>query len=367
MLKILYVIDRLNLGAGRVLYDLVKFLPKEEFSIKIATLYPHGNLIDLFEELNIEIINLNKKSGKDLGLILKLKNLIKKEKFDIVHTHNVDGFEYGVLAAKLAKTKKIIHTAHGKSVKEGNIRKLREKIIHKFISRYLTDYITVSNDLKQYAWKNWCKNKSKIKTIHNGIDTNKFKKININKNYLSDLNIKENNKLIGIVAGLRPVKNHVTLFKAMKIIKKRIPYSKLLVIGDGSEKEKLERLVDRLGLNKEILFLGNRQDIVELWNILDVGCLSSLSECLSITLLEGMACEVPFVATNVGGNAEVIENEKNGFLIKSRDYESMAEKITNLLNAKGTKELIGKEARKTILDNFNINNMIKKYKEIYLR
>ncbi|MCM8787667.1 MAG: glycosyltransferase [Candidatus Omnitrophica bacterium] len=366
MKKICFVIDKLSAGAGRVVYDLAKFLDKTQFEVVIASLYPNGDLLHLFKKLNVKIINLNKKSGKDLGLILRLRKLIIKEKIDIVHTHNVDAYEYGVLAAWLAGVNKIIHTTHGKSVKETKLKRIRENIFHKFISLFLTDYIAVSKDLGRYAAKNWCLNKKKIRLVYNGIDINKYKKINFDKKFLYKLGIIKNDLLIGIIAGLRPVKDHPTLLKSMEMLIKKVPNSKLLITGDGPEKEKLLGLVKKLRLENNVLFLGNRTDIVRLLNCLDVGVLCSLSECLSISLLEGMACEVPFIVTNVGGNPEVIENNKDGYLVPPRNSKILAEKLINLLQDKKLMEKIGKKAREKVVKKFNVKNMIKSYERLYL-
>jgi glycosyltransferase involved in cell wall biosynthesis len=175
---------------------------------------------------------------------------------------------------------------------------------------------------------------------------------------------KKKGLIIGIVAGLRAVKNHASLIKAMKIVKKEVPDSKLVVIGDGPEKEKLIRLVDSLGLEKDVLFLGNRKDIVELYNSMDVGVLCSFSECLSISLLEGMSCGVPFVATRVGGNPELIGDDA-GVLVPVGNVEILAEEIIRLLKDKKLRDSIGKKAREKIVREFSVDKMIKSYEELY--
>lgn len=366
--KILFVIDRLSAGAGRVIYDLTKHIDKKRFGILIAAIYPEGDLMHMFNNLNIRIINLNKKQGKDLDLIRRLKKIIQKEKIDIVHTHNVDAYEYGILAAWLAGVKKIIHTAHGKSIKKGFLRKTRENITHRFISHFLDYYVAVSKDLGRYVYKNWCKNREKIKIIHNGIDIETYKRKKISKSFLSKLGVNKKDLIISIVAGLRPVKDHLTLIKAMKIVAKKVPNSKLLVVGDGLEKAKLISLTKKLKLQKNIIFLGNRKDIIRLWNITDMGVLCSLDECLSVALLEGMACEVPFVATEVGGNPEVVDHGVNGFLVKPKNQEELASKMIRLLKDVDLRKKAGRRARYGLtLGGFKVQTMISHYERLYLK
>jgi len=363
--KILFVIDRLNEGAGKVVYNIANSLDKNRFDVAVVSIYMGGNLTGLFDKSGIKVVYIEKKTRSHLSIVLNLRKIIKKEKADVVHTHNVDAYEYGVLAARLAGVKKIVHTSHGKSVKRGRFRRFRENLYHKFISLFLDRYIAVSRDLGKYAEKNWCLDKKKIKIVYNGVDTNKYRKLKVNRRLLNELNIRNGEKIIGIVAGLRHVKDHITLFKAMEIVKEEIPGSKLLVIGDGPEREKLIDFVNKSDLDKNIKFLGNREDIIELYNCMDVCVLCSLSECLSITLLEGMACCIPFVVTRVGGNPEVISDGADGFLVEAKDSNMIAEKIVKLLKDKELAYEIGKKAREKVLINFNVKGMVKKYEGLY--
>ena len=363
MQKILFIIDALSSGAGRVLHDLVKNLDKKRFEAVIVSIYRGGGLVEDFEKLKARMINLNKGEGVGLNTILRIRKIILKEKPDIVHAHNVDAYEYGILAASLAGVKNIVHTAHGKSIKRGKIRRIRENIFHKFVSLFLDHYAVVSKDLGRYAAKNWCLNKRKIKTIYNGIDYGKYKKIKVSKGFLCKLGVDKKDLLIGIIAGLRPVKNHPMLIKAMEIVEAEIPNAKLLVIGDGPEKKRLKNLVSELGL-RNVLFLGNRTDIDKLLNCLDVNVLCSFSECLSVTLLEAMACEVPCVATDVGGNNELID-DGTGFLVLSKNPELLAEKITALLRDEKLRLEIGKKAREKVVKKFGIDKKVKEYENIY--
>lgn len=361
MTKILFIIDRLSAGAGRVLYDIVKNIKSESV---IVSVYSDGDMIEAFKELKIKIIFADKKPGIGLGFIFKLKKIIKKEKPDIVHTHNVDAYEYGILAAWLAGVDKIIHTSHGKSVKEDSFRKLRERLYHKTISLFLNKYIAVSKDLAKYASKNWCIGK-RIRVICNGIDTDKYKPVKTDKKFLYESGVDKDDYLIGIIAGLRPVKNHACLIKAMKIVVQVIPNTKLLIIGDGPEKDKIILQVYKSGLKNDVIFLGQRKDTIEIYNSLDVNVLCSFSECFSMTLLEAMSCQVPCIATDVGGNKELIDDGEDGFLIDI-DHKILAEKIIDLLRDDALRKNIGIKAREKIINEFDVKKMVKEYDEIYL-
>ena len=363
--KILYVIDRLNEGAGRVVYDLVRFIDRSRFAVEIAAIYRQGNLLEDFSDCAVKIFYLDKKPGKDLGLIARLRDLIRRGRYTIVHTHNVDGYEYGVAAAFWAGARRIIHTAHGKSIKASPWRRRQESLYHRLLARCLSDYIVVSNDLGVYVAGNWCRNRRKIRTIYNGVDTAAYAPLVPPSCTLAGLELPQPVKLLGIVAGLRPVKDHATLLQAMQALKPRWPECRLLVIGDGPERSALERMRTELGLADEVFFLGNRRDVAQLFNCLDVGVLCSRSECLSMTLLEGMACQVPFVATEVGGNPELIRNRSNGLLVAPAKPRQLATAISELFSVPQLREQLGHNARATVVKSFTTHQMIAAYQRLY--
>ena len=111
----------------------------------------------------------------------------------------------------------------------------------------------------------------------------------------------------------------------MQVVGKEIPRARLFIVGDGEERNRLNELVTNLQLQQTVIFLGHRQDTVPLFNCFDVGVLCSRDECHSISLLEGMACELPFVATAVGGNPEIISDNENGLLVPSGQPEILAD------------------------------------------
>lgn len=365
MKRILFIIDRLNEGAGRVLYDIVKNIDRERFEPIVVSIYNNGNMVDRFSRMDVKVIFMNKRHGSGLDCIFKIRKIIRKERVDIIHTHNVDSYEYGVPAAWLSGIRNIIHTCHGKSVKTCGFKRFRENLAHKFISLFLDKYVVVSDDLGRYVSRNWCFNRKKIKTIYNGIDTAYYKKVSVHKKLLMKVDCKD--EVVGIVAGLRPVKDHITLIKAMNIVCKEIPDSKLVIVGDGPEKSRLVNFVNETGLEKNVLFLGNKENVYELLNCFDVGVLSSLSECLSITLLEGMASEIPFIATNVGGNSEVIENNIDGFLVPARSSVLLAQMIIKVLKNGKLREKIGKKGREKVCQKFNVKDMVMDYEKMYLK
>jgi glycosyltransferase involved in cell wall biosynthesis len=163
------------------------------------------------------------------------------------------------------------------------------------------------------------------------------------------------------VARLAPEKDIGTLIRAFQILVPKFSDVELVVVGDGVERKKLEALA--LGAN--VRFLGSRDDIPELMRSFDVFVLASLTEGISLTLLEAMAASKPIVATNVGGNPEVVVDGVTGFLVPSQDPQAMADKILLLLNDPQLAQRMGIAGRRRVEQNFSLERMTDEYEKVY--
>ena len=141
--------------------------------------------------------------------------------------------------------------------------------------------------------------------------------------------------------------------------------AKLLIVGDGPLKAELTNYVQHLGIKEKILFLGERDDIPQLLSIFDIFALSSLSEGISLVLLEAMAAGLPIVATDVGGNGELIEEGENGFLVPSQDIGAMSNGLKKILDNDGLRQKISEANRKKAILEFGIERMCREYEALY--
>jgi glycosyltransferase involved in cell wall biosynthesis len=151
----------------------------------------------------------------------------------------------------------------------------------------------------------------------------------------------------------------------MKTVAARLPRTVLLIVGDGPLRTELESLTANLQLQDHIKFLGARSDIPELLSVMDVFVLSSFSEGLSLTLIEACAAAKPIVATNVGGNAEIVEHESNGLLVPSDRSEALAKAILEILTDEVKARLMVEKGRKKFDEKFTLDVMVKKYEDLY--
>ena len=218
----------------------------------------------------------------------------------------------------------------------------------------------VSNFIAVEARENLGVNQE-IKVIPNFVDSKKFAPTPYKEDKIRD----GRDVVITHISNFRPVKRIQDLVYAMRIVTKEVPDARLVLVGNGPERHKIERLVDRLDLGKHVDFTGFRSDISHLLGCTDVVVLCSETESTPLTLLEGMSCGLPVVATEVGGIPEIVENGVNGYLVPPKHPEAIAEKILELNADPKLRRRLGGAARERILDQYTIERIVGQYVDVY--
>jgi N-acetyl-alpha-D-glucosaminyl L-malate synthase BshA len=202
-----------------------------------------------------------------------------------------------------------------------------------------------------------------INVIPNFVDTEKFQPA-----LYKDTDAKESRDVVVThISNFRPVKRIQDLVYAMRIVTKEAPNSRLVLVGDGPERHKIERLVDQLDLSRHVYFTGYRSDIPHLLGCTDVIVLCSETESAPLTLLEGMSSGLPVVATDVGGIPEIVDHNVNGYLVSLKHPEAIAERILELNADPKLRRRMGDAARKTVLERYTIDKIVEQYTEVYER
>lgn len=291
-----------------------------------------------------------------------LIDTLRREGVDIIHTHS-GCWHKAAIAGRLSGVKGIIYTEHGRSVPDSRTIVMLDKII----SRFTDHIIPVSHDLEEYLKYKIKIDHRKIYKIENGIDTNYFEALPKNKSLMKELDIPEDCFVIGNIARLALIKDHKTLIQAFSLALKTCPNMKLIIVGDGAERENLEELIQKLKLVDNVMFLGFRRDIKELLSIFDVFALSSISEGTSITILEAMASGKPIIAANVGGNSNLIIDGETGFLVRPKMVDDFAEKIIFLNKKREVIRDMGVNGARFIKENFSAEKMTRRYEALYYK
>ncbi|HHF0485382.1 TPA: glycosyltransferase [Vibrio diabolicus] len=291
---------------------------------------------------------LNKKPGFSGTTISKLTSMLKGLKPDVIHTHHIGPLLYGGIAARLAQVPVIIHTEHDawhlNNRKSARLQSLLLKMIRPHV---VADANFVAEQIQKKL------NYRKVCTIHNGIDCQKFQSGNqATKRNLFGL--PANKTVIGVAGRLEVVKGHKVLIEAFSHL---TPNTHLAIAGDGSQRAQLEAQVRTLKLEDRVTFLGLVDDMPSFYQSLDLFCLPSLQEGFPLSTLEAQACDVPCVATDVGGVKETL-CPINSTLVEANRVFSLAEALS--LQLKSTHG----SPRTFILKHFDIRDMVSRYSRL---
>ncbi len=351
-------------GLENVVVNLVNTLDRTRFNPVVCSMSSHRDLTTILKKGHIKTIHLNY-NGRHVKYLLpiRLAGLIRREKVKILHTHNLAGFIYGVPAGIIAGVPVIIHTEHGCNFPEKHLIVFLRKIFSKFIDQI----VLVSYNLRKAFFSFEKMDETKMTVIWNGIDEKRFGR-KFEKNRLrSQYRYQQDDLLVGIVARLEPIKNHIMLLRGIRRVLQDVPGCRLLVIGDGSERERLVDLSKELDLQKYVRFFGERNDIPELLSIIDLFVLVSLSEGISLTLLEAMATGLPIIATKVGGNPELIRDGINGILIESGDENRLVAAIIEMLKNPVKRRTMGQQGYGLFQKYYTLDTSTKQYEQLYQR
>jgi len=359
-----------------LLLPQLKFLQKEGYDV-YAVCSPGKWVADIEKEgIKVKTVTMKRRISpfSDLIVLVKLFLYFKKEKFKIVHVHNPKPSLLGQLAARMAGVPIVINTIHGLYF-HGNSLFLKRKffILIEKISALCSDVIFSQNkeDIETLIREKIAK-PEKIKYLGNGIDVDKFDARRFSKEFIDekkkDLNIPAGFNVVGIVARLVKEKGYLDLFEAFRNILKIFPKTILLVVGPEEPEKKdavSPEVVRSYGIEKNVIFLGERSDIDEILPIVDIFVLPSHREGFPRSILEAMAEKRPVVATDIRGCREEIENNKNGILIPIKNPKKLAEAIIYLFNNHDQTKEMGENARVKVEKYFNESIVFDRIKEEY--
>ena len=363
-IRILRIIS--NLGVGGVQKRMISLLPKlneERYSIIVCS-FKTGKLQNRLEQSGIPVKIIPRRFKFDPVCIYRLYSIMKKENIDIVHTHCHKPNTTGRIAAKLAGVPVIIANEHNMDTWKSNW----QLTLDKWLSAYSDKIIAVSEAVKSFYVKNANISADKFEVIYNGVDLDFWQKNMPSQKAILEkkakLGLLQGNKVIAAIGRLHPQKGHEYLLRAAKKIISRMGNLKFLIVGDGPMKESLESLSERLGIKENVVFTGKRDDVKDMLCISDFSVVSSIREGFSNVVLESMACSKPVVATDVGGNKEIIIDGENGFIVPSRNEDALADKIQALAGNEELTIRMGLAAKEAV-KNFSLSQMKYKTEKLY--
>jgi L-malate glycosyltransferase len=364
-INICFLIDALEIGGTeKQLIEIMQQIDKNRFRVYLVCL---KNSI-LFENIQLNgkkyLLDVKRLKSIDcLRKIILLRNIFRKEGIHIVQTYFFDANVIGVITAKLAEISWIISCRRdmGFWYDKRNLSYLR--VVNKLVDRFLVNSEAVRDNLANREKIP----KSKIDIIYNGIDVSHYDRSTITAAATrSALNIPDNHVVVVCIANLnRRVKRIDIFVEAAAIISKTVKDVFFLIVGDGALRAELQNQARNLNVYDKIVFTGTRTDIAKLLNIADIGVLTSDSEGFSNALLEYMAAGIAVVATDVGGNRELIQENNTGFLVPPGNPVKVADTVIKLIQDKDLRVTFGMNGRSIIDNRFSIESMIKNLEQYY--
>ena len=357
MIKVCQVLTDTNIGgAGRYLLNYLKYFDREHY--KVSVVIPQNSklleFIAPYQDVDIYEMPYMADKSYDKRCVKALRELFSKESFDILHTHASLSSR---VAGRLAKIKIIISTRHCIEPKG----KMPMSAVKGFLNNRLCDYYIAVSDAVADNLKDCGIKHKKIKKVYNGVEPIKElkddKKLEIKEKY----NIKKG-MVFGIFARLEEVKGHKFFIESAKKYLSSENEDMFLIVGDGALKEELQEMAKD---TPQIIFTGYVKDTKELLNITDVNVISSSSEAMSLAILEAMSLGKPTIATNVGGNPQLVKNDENGLLVEYGDVSGLSRAFYSLSQDKEKYKFFSKNASGMFYGKFTAEIMVKNLQKLY--
>lgn len=360
-LKIIHVITDKNIGgAGRWLLNFLEFYDREDFEVKV--ILPVDSLLaPEIEKLNTEIICIEdlQEASYDKEAVGKFRKVFSAEKPDVVHTH-------ASLAARMAaKAESVPLTVNTKHCMEDLSVGFIKKQLRKSVTRKYTDLvIAVSEAVRDSLIEGGCPEKM-VRTVYNGVKPMKKRPDGEVLAFRESFGLSNDDFVVGMAARLEDIKDYDTFIRAADEVKSRDENIKFLIMGTGSEEERLKDLANTLNLRGTLTFTGFVSDMELAMNALNLNVLTSKSEAISLSVIEGMTLGLPSVCSDTGGIPEAVDDGVTGELFPVGDARALGEKIISLKNDQVKREKYSENAKKTALKKFSPEKMCRETEKLY--
>jgi len=372
---VLILIDRLAMvgGAERFARELALYLDPDRFERTVCMtrwserLLERPAAVSAFEALResgVELLGMRRDSWRALTAWRPLIKVLRDRPIDILHTHMFGSNIWGSVVGTLARTPVIV--AHEQTWSyEG--QPLRRFLDGKVISRRSDAFICVSKEDRRRMIEIEGVDPAKIVLVPNAISAPAPDDDGGGGggDVRVELGLEPDDPVVGTVCVLRPQKALDVLLRAAQLLRAEFPRLRLVIAGNGPERERLEAMTAEIGLDGSVDFLGQRNDVPALLSAFDVAVSSSDFEGTPLAVMEYMAAAKPIVATRVGGVPELIDHGVNGLLVEPRDPAALAASIAQLLRDRDYGETLGARARERQRKEFDIEAAVRRIERLY--
>lgn len=351
-------------GKERGIMKLIDNIDTERFDntiICVNAIREHAGM----DYSRFRIINLDMPLGNNFNLPFILKKLFREEKFDIIHTRSWGTLLEGVLGAKLAGAPVVIHGEHGTFPE-----KWPHTLLQNLFWRWSDQMVTVSAELGKKLSNATGFPFERMQHLLNGVDDSLFfADDSLRSEFRKRFEFSDDDFIVGTIGRFYPVKNHPMLYRAAKRLKDRGENVKIAVVGGTTSpvwQKEVDDLIAELDIADRVHLLGFHQEVNLMLNGMDLFTLTSFSEGCSNVIQEAIFAGVPVIATQVGGNPELVLHNKTGMLVPSDDDEALADAIVELKNDNEKRKKLRENALNNGEQNFSLRRMIERYENLYI-
>jgi sugar transferase (PEP-CTERM/EpsH1 system associated) len=362
----MHIVDHLGKGGlENGLVNLIEHLDPLRFEHVVYAIRKLGPNADRLGQSRIRVICQGKQDSDSPFQMSTLARGIREVRPDIVHTRNWAAVE-GVLAGRWVRSCRVVHSEHGLEA-GAEAREPRRRVWFRRLAYQLADRVlSVSYQLRDLHARRTGFDPAKISVIHNGVNRQRFHPDPTVRHVMRrELGLSVGEFCIGCVGNLFPVKGHITALEAIAQFAELRSNWRLVLAGDGPERGRLESFLGGRDWKDRVLFLGTSHRVPELLNALDVYVLPSIAEGISNSLLEAMASGVPVIATETGGNPEVVVAGDSGLLFPIGDSRKLAEQLLLLEARPERRAELAQRALRRVSEEFSLESMVGKYAQLY--
>jgi sugar transferase (PEP-CTERM/EpsH1 system associated) len=356
-------------GMENGMVNLFNTLSPDRYRHTVVALTDYSDFRHRITAQQVDFHALNRAPGHGLGWTIRLWKLLRQLKPDLVHTRNLAALEAQFVAAA-AGIRATVHGEHGRDVFDLYGQNWKYNLLRRAARSFVSNYIAVSQDLATWLRLAIRVPARKIHQIYNGVDSVKFHpREGARPDILPPAFADGETVVFGSVGRMAEVKDYPMLVCAFIHLVQRQPdlasRARLVIVGEGQTRQACRNLLDEAGLTNLAWLPGERHDVAAVMQALDVFILPSKNEGISNTILEALASGLPVIATAVGGNVELVEDEVNGMLVKAGDAEEMAQALLGYLQSPARIAEHGQQARMVAEQRFSIPTMAEAYSTVY--
>ena len=355
-------------GLERVVLALVQHGRALGRDVAVACLERPGKLAPLAEAAGTKIYCMDKPPGLRPGTVDRLRQSFDHFRPDVVHTHQIGALYYAGPAARRHGIGTVVHTEHiDHSLRcKHLIDRLRVHLLWGLAGRHTKRFFGVSEDIVASVSAFGLVPKSKLMVVRNGIETATFAPAaNTPRGAMKTIGIPEGVKVVGTVGRLAEIKCQDVMIRGFALASAIHPEARLVLVGDGPNREALEALARSLGIADRVYFAGYQERPELFVREMDVFALTSRLEGLPLAILEAWAAAVPVIATAVGGVASLIQDGEDGGLVPADDAPAIAQAIISLLANPKQARRIGESGRVRAVSEFDVGIMAEAYDRHY--